>query len=272
MRIIVHDGQAHADDFLAACVCHYKTGAPVIRAPASSEMLDDPQVWVLDQGGAFDPNLHNFDHHQIQQEICSLTMVLDYFFGPGYRNSVRGLRFLEIMDSYGSKRAADFAGVSQESLEIISSPIHSAILKAFSRADGFVGDSMMEIMWSVGRELCNQITDSQKLFDALTEGYAIMECSGIKVLDVSRCVPPSGYDHDSLPTKAWCRDKGVKPEVILTKDSRHKGSYRMVSINTESLRFLSNGRSSFTHASGLLTSFDNYNDHQEILAKHVVRS
>jgi hypothetical protein len=272
MRIVVHRGQAHADDFLAACVCHYQTGAPVVRSDPDQEMLDSPDFWVLDQGGRFEPELHNFDHHQLKEEICSLTMVLDYMFGLGYRNSVRGLRFIEIMDSYGLKKAAEFAGVTQESLEIVASPIHSAVLKSFSRFDGAVGDPMIEMMWAVGREICAQITDSQKLLDALTEGYAIMEASGVKVLDVTRCVPPAGYSHDSLPTKIWCKSKGVNPDVILTRDARRGGFYRMVSVNIDSLSFLPNGRSSFTHASGLLTSFENYNDHQEILAKHVVRS
>jgi hypothetical protein len=271
MRIIVHDGQAHADDFLAACVCHFKTGAPVIRTCATPEMLVDPQFWVLDQGGKFEPDLHNFDHHQIQQEICAFTMVLDHFFGQGYRDSIRGLRFLEIWDSYGSKRASEFAGVTQDALETVTSPIHSAMLKIFSRYDGLVPGSMVEVMWSIGREICAQISDSQRLFDALTEGYAIIESSGVKVLDVSRCEPPAGYNHDSLPTKLWCKAKNVKPEVILTRDPRRDDAYRMVSVNADSLRFLPNPKSSFTHASGFLTSFDNYGDYQDILANHTKR-
>jgi hypothetical protein len=271
MRIIVHEGQAHADDFLAACMVHYKTGAPVIRTCFAPEMLTDPQFWVLDQGGVFEPELHNFDHHQIQQEICAFTMVLDYFFGQGYRDSVRGLRFLEIRDSYGSKRAAEYAGISQGALETVTSPIHTAVLSAFSRHEGLVSECMTEVMWSIGREISTQITDAQSLFDALTDGYAIIEASGVKMLDVSRCVPPSGYDHDSLPTKLWCKAKGVNPEVILTKDSRRAGAYRMVTVNTDSLRFLPGPLSSFTHASGLLTSFDNYGDYHEILAAHTAR-
>jgi hypothetical protein len=271
MQIIVHAGRAHADDFLAACVCRYKTGAPVLRTDHTLEMLENPDCWVLDQGGEWDPELHNFDHHHLEQEICSLTMVLDHFYGDGYRTHVPGLRFIEINDSYGSKRAAEFAGVTQESLEVTKSPIHSAMLDAFSRIEGLVDGYMAETMLAIGREVCDRIGKSQRLLDAIDEGYSIVESSGIMVLDVTRCRPPNGHSHDVLPTKTWCKIKGLDPEVILTKDSRKDGSFRMVSVNLDSIRFLPNHISSFTHASGFLTSFDNYDDYAEILSAHTKR-
>lgn len=272
MRIIVHDGRAHADDFLASCVCHYKTGAAVIRTPHTDEMLSDPDFWVLDQGRRFDPELHNFDHHQLEQEICAFTMVMDYFYGSSYRDHSPNLRFLEIYDSYGPISAANFAGISPDSLELVSSPIHSAMVRAFSREEGLVSGPMVETMWSLGREICQEVENLSVLFDILTTNYSIFERNGTKVLDVTRCDPPPGLRHDQLPTKAWCRAKGVDPVVILTKDSRNEGAYRMVSINTDSLRFLPNPKSYFTHASGFLTSFMNYGDHEDILLNYTARS
>jgi hypothetical protein len=271
MRIIVHEGRAHADDFLAACVCHYKLGAPVIRTGFTEIMLNDPEFWVLDQGRRFEPELHNFDHHQLEQEICSFTMVLDHFYGSQYREYLPSLRFLEIFDSYGPSKAAAFAGTTQESLDITTSPIHTFLLKAFSREKELVGEAMIEIMRAMGREVCQQMEDMKILFDALTDNYAIFELSGFKVLDTTRCVLPKGYNHDQLPTKMWCKSKGVDPTVILTKDTRTEGAYRMVSINTDSVRFLPNPKSHFTHASGFLTSFMEYVDHVEILEKHTAK-
>lgn len=272
MRIIVHDGRAHADDFLASCVCHYKTGAAVIRAAYAEEMLSDPEYWVLDQGRRFEPELHNFDHHQLEQEICAFTMVMDHFYGSLYRDHFPNLRFLEIYDSYGPSRAAKFAGIPEESLELVSSPIHTAMVRAFSREDGLVRGSMIETMWAIGREICSELENLSTLFDVLTNNYSIFEKNSIKVLDVTRCILPKGYTHDQLPTKKWCKSKGVDPTVILTKDSRTEGAYRMVSINIESLRFLPNPKSYFTHASGFLTSFMNYGDHEEILNNFVTKA
>lgn len=272
MRIVVHDGRAHADDFLAACVCHYKIGAPVVRSSFNEDMLSNPDFWVLDQGRRFEPELHNFDHHQLKEKICAFTMVLDHFYGKQYREYLPHLQFLEIYDSYGPAKAAEFAGTTHESLEITKSPIHSALLKSFSREDGLVSGAMVEIMWGVGREVCGEIENFQILLDVLTSQYAIFEINGIKVLDTTRCEPPKGFTHDQLPTKTWCKIKGVDPVVILTKDTRQEGAFRMVSINTDSVTFLPNPKSHFTHASGFLTSFASYNDHEEILMNHSVRN
>jgi hypothetical protein len=269
--IVVHGGRAHADDFLAACVCHYRLGLPVMRAGFTEEMLRGPEFWVLDQGRRFEPELHNFDHHQLELEICSFTMVLDHFYGGEYRKRMPSLRFLEIFDSYGPSRAAAFAGTTQESLEITTSPVHTALIGAFSREEGLVGGAMIEIMLSMGREICKQIEDLDSLFKAISIGHGLLDICGLEVLDVTRCVPPPGHRHDQLPTKLWCKSEGLSPVVVLTKDTRTEGAYRMVSINTESARFLPNPKSHFTHASGFLTSFMNYGDHVEILERYTAR-
>lgn len=272
MKIVVHDGRAHADEFLAACVCHHRLNLPVTREAFKEEMLSDPECWVLDQGRRHEPALHNFDHHHLEQEICSFTMVLDYFYGREYRDYMPNLRFIEIMDSYGPSRAAQFAGTTQESLEITTSVIHSSLLKAFSEINGPVLSPFIDIMRMMGGEICRQIEDSKKLFDALSDNHLMLDISGIKVLDTTRCEPPSGYNHDQLPTKTWCKARGLEPLVILTKDTRTKGAFRLVSINTDSVRFMENPKSHFTHASGFLTSFMNYGDHVEILEKYTVNS
>ena len=269
--IVTHDGRAHADDFLAACVCHYKTGTPVFRGVFTDEMLKDPATWVLDQGRMFEPELRNFDHHQVEEEICAFTMVLDHLYGKGYREYMPNLRFLEIFDSYGPKRAAEYAGVKEDSLELMTSPIHSSLLKAFSRVEGLVDDSFLDIMRMMGEEICGQIEIKEKLLDILSRQAKVIDCDGVGVLDTTECVMPEGIQHDQLPTKMWCKIKGLDPMVILNLDSRGNG-YRMLSINSDSLKFLPNEMCSFTHNSGFLTVFPDLSDYRQILSSHVQRS
>lgn len=271
MKIVVHDGRAHADDFLAACVCHYKFGWPVSREKATDSMLDDPAIWVLDQGRRFDPELHNFDHHQIEEEICAFTMVLDHLYGKGYREYMPNLRYVEIFDSYGPKKAAEFAGIKEESLDLITSPIHSSLIKAFSKIEGDVKEPFISLMRSMGGEICEQIETKKDMLEILDKQSNLLVHEGIGVLDTTKCVMPKGLQHDQLPTKAWCKMRGVNPEVILNIDSRGNG-YRMVSINTDGLKFLPNEMCSFTHNSGFLTAFPNLPDYQTILSNHVWRA
>jgi hypothetical protein len=271
MKIVVHDARAHADDFLAACVCRYKTGGEVFRMPFEHSMLDDPNTWVIDQGRRFEPHLLNFDHHQIEEEICAFTMVLDYFYGEEYREYMPNLRYLEIFDSYGPKRAAEFAGVSEDSLDLTMSPIHSSLLKAFSKIEGKVVEPFIDLMNQMGEEICTQIEIKNQLLEIITNQANFFEYKGINILDTTGCVMPEDMQHDQLPTKLWSKINGLSPLVILNIDSRGNG-YRMVSINTDSLKFLPNDKCSFTHNSGFLTVFSDVSDYQVILSSHTQKA
>lgn len=263
MSIIVHGGKAHADDFLAACVCSYKLDKPIFRRRFEEKDLIDPDCWVLDQGDKFEPELHNFDHHHLAEEICSFTMVLDYFYSD-YRIFMPNLRYIEIFDSFGSDRAAQFIGTKQENLEIATSPIHTYVLKSFSKIEGLVEDSFASIMRMIGKEICDQIENNQKMMSTLTDCASFFECQGIWILDITKCETPEGVSHDMFPTKAWCKVNDLRPVIILTKDTRGNG-YRMISINTNTIKFEPNEKSYFTHASGFVCSFANYSDYPYIL-------
>lgn len=269
MNILVHDGKAHQDDFLAACVCHFKlNNSKVYRAKFSEEDLASPDNWVLDQGRRFEPDLHNFDHHQLEEEICAFTMVLDYFYGKEYRKYLPQLRFVEIFDSYGPNKAAEFAKIPQESLDIIASPINSAMMRVFSRIEGEVCGSLLSVMWEMGKEICSQIEDTKNLLNSL-EDSVFFELGKIKILDTTRCVVPEGIKHDQLPTKTFCKIKNKEPDIVLTIDSRQKG-YRMVSINTDVVRFRPTDKAYFTHNSGFLVGFQNYSDYEFILNNSII--
>lgn len=266
--IVVHGGRAHADDFLAACVCLIRTGLPVFRMPCTEEMLGDSDCWVLDQGFRHEPELRNFDHHQTDAEVCSLTLVMDYFYGDSYREYFPGMRYMEILDSHGPRRAAEYAGASEDSIKTVASPIHSAVLSAFSDLEGDVKGGMIDLMGMIGSDICNKVESKDALIDCIDQGHRIRSVRGLEVLDVCGCVPPAGFSHSDLPTKLWCKTKDKSPAVILTVDTRF-GGYRMVSINTESVRFSPHESSYFTHASGFMVAFREYGDHERILLEAV---
>lgn len=267
-KIITHDGRGHQDDFLATAVCIYKLNCAAFRQSFLKEDLEDENTWVLDQGRCFDENFHNFDHHQIEKEICAFTMVLDYFYKNDYRVLMPQLKFIEIFDSYGPKKAAEFLEIKEESLDCISSPIYLAMIKSFSRIQGEIKEPMYSIMKDIGKEICDQIENSTQLLEIL-EQSSFFEFNAIKILDTTKCNVGT-YKHDQLPTKIYSKLKKIEPEVILTIDNRQNG-YRMVSINTDSLKFLPNEKSYFTHNSGFLTGFKNYEDYSYILLNFISR-
>ena len=250
------------DDFLASCVCVHRTGLPLYRIVAEPAMLDDPSCWVLDQGFRFEPELHNFDHHQTGDAICSLTMVLDHFYGGSYRDHIPQFSYVEIHDSQGSSKAAKFAGLSLEGLEVAGSLVQHFVLKAFSRIEGEVADPFYSVLREVGSELCSRIETVSALSLELDRSARIVEKDGLKVLDVTACETD---EPDQLPTKSWCRKNNLSPAAILTKDARIPGSYRLVGVDRSKITFGESHLCSFVHASGFLAVFERLEDWESIL-------
>ena len=264
-KIVVHRGRAHVDDFLASCVCLHKTDLVLCRMDLEPGMLEDPRCWVLDQGMRFEPEMLNFDHHHLDEQICSLTMVLDHFYGKGYRTYIPQLSYIEIHDSMGSSKAAKFAGVTNDIVEKSASLIQHLILKSFSEIEGEVTDPFRSVMCSMGSELCGKIEALPLLIEQLENNAKIIELSGLKVLDLTLCETDAP---DQLPTKYWCEQKGISLSVILTRDSRCMNKYRMISTDG-SVRFRQNSLCSYTHPSGFLTVFDELEDWKKILAARI---
>lgn len=85
-RIITHDGIFHADEVMAIALIHEVVGfLPVTRTrKVTSEELEDPKVWVLDQYGRLEPNLRNFDHHQDKNIESTNYLILWYLLDMNY--------------------------------------------------------------------------------------------------------------------------------------------------------------------------------------------
>lgn len=265
-RIVVHRGRAHTDDFLASCVCLHKTGLPLFRMDANESMLEDPSCWVLDQGMRHQPELLNFDHHQTAEEVCSLTMVLDHFYGPSYRDRIPQLRYVEIYDSHGSAAAAAFAGAPVASLDISSSLVQRFVLGAFSGIEGEVGEDFRSVMIHIGSELCGSIEGLPAAMDSLDRHAKMVEVQGFLVLDVTGCGGPD------LPTKDWCRSKGLFPTAVLARDYRTPGHLRLISIDKSSIFFAEDPSCSFIHPSGFMAVFPESEDWTAILSRGIANA
>ena len=80
--IITHPGGAHKDDFLACSVLLSNHSVSIFRRDPTEQELEDPEVAVVDIGHQHDPQLNNFDHHQLPRDhepTCALSLVLQKF-------------------------------------------------------------------------------------------------------------------------------------------------------------------------------------------------
>ena len=86
-KIITHGGKAHRDDFLAVGLACFIAGGKALvyrRSPTLAE-LNDPEVWVIDVGGRHEPDINNFDHHQLPRgtEECALSLMAKAYSHEG---------------------------------------------------------------------------------------------------------------------------------------------------------------------------------------------
>jgi hypothetical protein len=274
-KVIVHKYSAHSDDFLAACVLLYKLPqCEIYRRDFTQEDLGDPNIWVIDQGLQFNPNLKNFDHHQFKQEICSFTQILEYFYGDiEFRDFMPELRFIEVCDSFGPTAAAKLIKTDIESVKMTRSPIVEGVLEIFSEfQDCRVNGPILILMAKIGENICRTIEEQKNLIDIIEDGYVLGEVSGHNILDVTGCVGVNRNDFDKLPTQYFCKMKKLDISLILTQDSREDSGYRLISINTDNIKIQPNPYSHFTHASGFLCCFKDFWRFQDIIKSYTISS
>lgn len=172
--IVTHPGQAHRDEFLSCCILLAAGSATrIYRRDPRPEEFDDPEVFVVDQGGRHEPDLRNFDHHQLARDAaptCSISLILPYL---GLDVEIaRGvwpwLSFAEALDSKGPFATAAMFGMTPDSLMATISPVESCVLREFEQCTAIsLGTPIAPIMRTIGRELLNQYRDTTKRLELL---------------------------------------------------------------------------------------------------------
>ncbi|MCC6026679.1 MAG: MYG1 family protein [Caldimicrobium sp.] len=118
-KIVSHKEPRHMDDFIAISILKMSNPNAIIetvhpqRVPA--EYYDDKSVCLVDVGEKFQPDLMNFDHHQDINLNCSLILILKHIYGLSEISKV--LKFIDIADRYGVKKASEELGVKLDPRE-----------------------------------------------------------------------------------------------------------------------------------------------------------
>ncbi len=97
-RIVTHGGGSHMDDLISVCIVLAMDDdiKYVERRPVEPEEIADPAVWVLDQGGVYDPENRNFDHHHFPAGTrkCTSSLIADHF---GLKNDLDEMVWFQVL-------------------------------------------------------------------------------------------------------------------------------------------------------------------------------
>lgn len=208
-KIIVHAGNVHMDDLLCLCLALVHTmrdatdddGAPhapdggglvlngmswippVFRCDPTADDLADPNVLVMDVGGQHDPELLNFDHHQLDRDAppcCALTLLVHHL---GLEESFRlqdWFGAVELIDAKGPFAYSKAFKMSRFPGELVS-PIETA-LKAM--LGGFSGTnevliSVCEILLRLGIEIAERVQNFEKKFQDTFLATRLISAGGV---------------------------------------------------------------------------------------------
>lgn len=270
IKIITHNGRAHLDEYLACAILSaqlFKTEGwrfEVIRkSRPTEEELNDPETWVLDFGGRYEPNLKNFDHHQIKGEnVCAFTQVLEYFGMRDY-DALPWIKFVETNDANGGVKAMELVGGGD--FNLIFSPIQGLVLKKFSESEleeNFEQFECQKGLIELGNYIIQGYNDYHNTYSKLQE-TTIHEVNRFRVADYNFI--PKNFPLNFNAAAKWEKENNV--DIVYTFNDRGENKSRMIrkkeNIDFNPARGLENV--GFVHQSGFLICFDG--DYRVILEK-----
>ena len=230
--IITHPGGAHKDDFLACSVLLSNHPVSIFRRDPTEQELEDPEVAVVDIGHQHDPELNNFDHHQLPRDhepTCALSLVLQKLeIYEDTKEFCSWLETTEWFDCRGPHDTAEWLGVDREAMAKLNSPLDVTMFQAFAKQnEHHPGEPVWEVMKMIGTDLVQCVTGLRGRINQVAKIEEFWDMGPgedmIKVAFVPRTEPEVEEASGGL---AWrIKELGLEEEVVamVYPDSRGGG-------------------------------------------------
>lgn len=171
-KIVVHGGPAHLDDVLAVALAlgHYGM-LPVERKDPTPAELDDPGVLVLDVGGRHEPDLLNFDHHQLRPENpeesrAAFALLAEHLVIESALSGNPWYLAVNWNDCLGPQKTAKLVGLYSYPRELVD-PLGRAIVSMFAGAGAEPDEELLRVLERVGRRIIDESTRAAEFVPAL---------------------------------------------------------------------------------------------------------
>lgn len=210
-KIITHDGNAHFDEFLALSliIAHYQNNDFEIerREPSEAE-LKDPDIWVVDIGHHYEPELKNFDHHQDSTLGASFVLIAEYLKLEEALKNAPWWEFKDKIDRRGDYKVAAEIGI--DSLVPLNSPLENYIIELFKDDP----NSIQNLMKSFGAMLIENT-------NRLKEQIAFWSKCKQKMIKGKLVL--IGETADTGGSEQYSEKQKIPPAIRVCYDSRGEG-------------------------------------------------
>jgi len=232
--ILTHPGSAHKDEFLACSVLLALHPAPIARREPTPEDLASASICVVDVGHAHQPELNNFDHHQLPKDhppTCSLSLVLQHLgLYDDARQFCEWLEPAEWFDCRGPETTSQWLGVSRETLTRLNSPIDITLLRRFALASRLEpGSPLWEVMRMIGDDLLEYVRSLRARLDFIARAAQIWDLPLLggrlaQVIFLPRTEPLP--DDPSMGMERFVESRGLGDRVVgLVYPDRRSAGY-----------------------------------------------
>lgn len=246
-QILTHPGGAHKDEFLACSLLLALHPVTLVRREPAAADLDNPAVAVVDVGHRHEPELNNFDHHQLPKEhppTCSLSLVLQHLgLYEDARQFCGWLEPAEWFDCRGPLATARWLGIDPEAVSKLNSPIDITLLRRFALVQELApGQTLWEMMRMIGHDLLDYLRTMRARLDFIGQHAEVwdLELAGspAKVLFIPRTEPMP--EEPSLGVDQFIFSQGLTEQIVGTVYPDRRSSGYGLS------RFRDNARLDFT--------------------------
>jgi hypothetical protein len=184
--IVTHPGPAHRDDVLATAIALSIEGdVSVHRRTPTEEELNSPNVLILDVGERYEPELNNFDHHQLDTEDCEPECALSLYLKAKNLEDIFDLQrwYLPtvMLDALGPYQTAKIINLNRFPYELVD-PIGQAIVSLFGSAFGAVPHETLSILKVLGDQILSATKKFADQIFHLERVCEVVAVNGYKVL------------------------------------------------------------------------------------------
>ena len=223
-KIVTHGGGPHMDDLISVCiVLAIRNDIKCVeRRPVEPEEIADPTVWVLDQGGVYDPENRNFDHHQFPAGTrkCTLSLIADYFDLKNDLDEMVWFRVLVLDDTLGAIKTAGELDCNATLLKgLLNGPVNEFVLARFEQAKKLdSGSELIKLLSAIGTYIVTDIRNKKERIQLLREKAEFDDVNGLKVLFFMEDVPDP-----KLSIAAYIKETGKNTGVVVVANTRESG-------------------------------------------------
>jgi hypothetical protein len=240
--IITHPGSAHFDEVTAVSLLlavHNDIDFLIERRQPVTAELDEQAVWVIDIGERFEPEKHNFDHHQSLDCPASFVLLADYLGLQDTLSILPWWQFKDSVDRFGPIKAAERFNAGDDLVN--RNPMEDWILARFASEP----QAILPLLKSFGHNVIDYAHRLKRQIHIWQSSRRLI----IAGVQASICETTESFGLDEFR-----RLESAPPDIIISLDSRSQGwrLFRYEGTRVDFSRIARHPDIAFAHKTGFL--------------------